>query len=447
MPSYRKKNLPTGLVQTQIDNLSHDGRGVARVDGKTVFLFGGLPGETVSFQYRGRQRRFDEGMVVAVLASPHPARITPRCPHFGVCGGCSLQHLTAEAQIQLKQAFLLEQFEHIGKVQPAQVMPPLRGLEYGYRRKARLGVRYVSKKGTVLVGFREHQSGWLADLTRCEVLHSSIGLRLLDLRELINQLDTREQIAQLEVAIDDSHPALIFRHLVQLTERDRQLLSDFARQHNFYVYLQPAGPSSIIPLWPVDLPVASLEYYLPTEDVSLRFAPQDFTQVNSEINQQMVPQALSWLDLQAEETVLDLFCGLGNFTLPLAKRVKQVVGIEGDASLLQRAAFNAHRQGINNINYHVANLATPNLESSWRQQSYDKVLLDPPRSGALEIIQSGLLKDIQRLLYVSCHPATLARDAGELVHQQGFRLVQAGVMDMFPQTGHVESMAMFEREA
>lgn len=444
MSHPRKKTLPTDLVCAQIEKLSHDGRGITHLNGKTVFIFGGLPGEMVLFRYLSQKSRFDEGIVIEVLQASLE-RIIPRCPHFGNCGGCSLQHLAAVAQLNLKQATLLEQFQHLGRVQPEQMVPPLLGPLWGYRRKARLGVKYVAKKQTVLVGFREQHSSWLAELTRCEVLHPSVGERILALRDLIAQLEARDQIAQLEVAADDTHTAFIFRNLVPLTDRDRQLLCEFAQINDGFCYLQPAGPNSITPLWPTDLALASLEYHLPLDNLTIRFAPQDFTQVNTEINRQMVLQALIWLDPQPHETVLDLFCGLGNFTLPIARRAVQVVGIEGEATLVARAYANAHRQGIDNITYFVANLAAPKLQSPWLQQPYDKVLLDPPRSGALEIIQALPFNQTQRVVYVSCNPATLARDAGELVHNKGFRLVQAGVMDMFPQTTHVETMAMFER--
>jgi 23S rRNA (uracil1939-C5)-methyltransferase len=444
MSRPRKKPLPTDLVRAQIEKLSHDGRGITHLNGKTVFIFGGLPGETVLFRYLSQKSRFDEGIVMEVLQAS-PERVTPRCPHFGTCGGCSLQHLAAAAQIDLKQATLLEQFQHLGKVQPEQVMPLLSGPVWGYRRKARLGVKYVTKKQTVLVGFREQHSSWLAELTRCEVLHPSVGERILALRDLIAQLEARDQIAQLEVAVDDTHTAFIFRNLIPLNDRDRQLLCEFAQTNDCFCYLQPAGPNSITPLWPADLALSSLEYHLPLDNLSIRFAPQDFTQVNADINHQMVLQALAWLDPQSHETVLDLFCGLGNFTLPLACRAAQVIGIEGETTLVARAEANAHRQGIDNITYYIANLADPKLQPPWLQQPYDKVLLDPPRSGALEIIQALPFNKTQRVVYVSCNPATLARDAGELVHNKGFRLVQAGVMDMFPQTTHVETMALFER--
>lgn len=432
------------LITTQIESLSHEGRGISHIDGKTVFISGGLPTETVKFRYLTRQKRFDEGCVVEVL-SPAKDRLTPRCPHFGLCGGCCLQHLSQEAQLQLKQNYLLEHFSHIGQVQPETLVSPLTGPEWGYRRKARLGVKYVAKKHSVLVGFREQRRGFLAELTRCEILHPSVGERILSLRELVGQLEAKEAIAQIEMAVDDMQSALVFRNLVPLTESDQNVLRTYAQTHDLYIYLQPQGPEDLISLWPTEIPVPGLEYTLPSEQVSIRFAPSDFVQINTEVNQQMVPQALRWLELQATDRVLDLFCGLGNFTLPLAKRAAHVTGIEGEAKLLKRAHGNAQRQGIENIDYHVANLADKHLDAPWMHQAYDKVLFDPPRSGAIEIIQALALTQVERIVYVSCNPSTLARDAGELVHKKGFKLKQVGVMDMFPHTAHVEVMALFER--
>lgn len=442
--SRRRLQLPTDPVITTIDNLSHDGRGIAHVNGKTTFIRGALSQEVVSFQYTNQQSRFDEGKVLEIIEAS-PQRVTPRCPHFGVCGGCNLQHLDPDAQIALKQETLLNHFTHIGKVQPENIVPPLQAEPWGYRRKARLGVKYVIKKQAVLVGFHEQQSRFLAELTRCDVLHPRIGERIMALRELITQLEGKEQIAQIEVAVDDEHAALIFRNLAPLSHADQQILSQFAQANQLFFYLQPGGMKTITPLYPENLPLASLSYHLPNEELSFSFTPYDFTQVNVAINQQMVQQALTWLAPQPSDRILDLFCGLGNFTLPLAKRAAKVIGVEGDANLLNRAEMNAKQQNIENIHYHIADLTKPDYNMPWMKSRYNKVLLDPPRSGALEIIQALSFVDTQRIVYISCNPATLARDAGELVHQKGFRLVQAGVMDMFPHTAHVESMALFVR--
>ncbi len=440
----RRKSLPQDPVQASIDSLAHDGRGIAHLDGKTTFISGSLPNETVMFRYLSQQRRFDEGSTVEVLESA-PDRIEPLCPHASICGGCSLQHMAPDAQIAMKQAVLLEQFEHIGRVTPQSVAAPLRGPVSGYRQKARLGVRYVVAKESVLVGFREEKNRFLADLTRCDVLHPRVGERITALRECLGQLEQKDQIAQIEVAAGDEHIALVLRNLKPLPEVDLQLLQSFAQAYDFYLYLQPGGMDSVTPLWPPEQPLTSLSYQLPDYGVSVQFAPSDFTQVNAVINRQMIPQALAWLDFGETDTVLDLFCGLGNFTLPLAKHAREVIGVEGDTQLVARAQANAQRQGINNVSYHVANLAERDISQAWLQQSYSHILLDPPRSGAQEIIQQLALKNTQRIVYVSCNPATLARDAGILVHEKGFKLVQAGVMDMFPQTSHVESMALFTR--
>lgn len=440
----RRKALPQTLTQATIDSLAHDGRGIAHLDGKTVFISGSLPNETVSFRYLSQQRRFDEGCTVEVLTAA-PDRIDPLCPHASICGGCSLQHMTPDAQIAMKQAVLLEQFAHIGHVTPQNIASPLRGPVSGYRHKARLGVRYVTAKDSVLVGFREEKNRFLADLTRCDVLHPRVGQRITALRECLGQLEQKNQIAQIEMAAGDDGIALVLRNLAPLPEVDLQLLQSFAQAYDFYLYLQPGGMDSVTPLWPPEQPLTSLHYQLADYGVSVQFAPSDFTQVNPVINRQMIPQALAWLDIGADDTVLDLFCGLGNFTLPLAKQARQVVGVEGDAQLVARAQANAQRQGIHNVSYHVANLADLAISQAWLQQAYSHILLDPPRSGAQEIIQQLALKDTQRIVYVSCNPATLARDAGILVHEKGFKLVLAGVMDMFPQTSHVESMALFIR--
>lgn len=444
MSRRHKTPLPTEPVIAQIERFAHDGRGVARLQGKTVFVSGSLPGETVAFRYLAQQKRFAEAHVVEVLDAS-PTRVLPQCPHFGLCGGCCLQHLAPDAQLALKQATLLELFQHVGKVSPEQTMPPLTGNYWGYRHKARLGVKYVEKKQSVLVGFREQQRRFIAELTQCAILHPLISQQIPTLRELLNQLESRAQIAQIEVAVGDTQAALIFRNLVPLSERDQQQLIEFAQTTGIYLYLQPAGPDTVYPLWPPELPLLSLEYTLPTERISIQFAPQDFTQVNFSVNRQMVTQALTWLDLQPTDTVLELFCGLGNFTLPLARQAAHVVGVEGEANLLARAQMNAQRQGISNISYQVADLTKPEQLAAWEHHVFTKVLLDPPRSGALDILRTFPFNKTQRIVYISCNPATVARDTQILVQERGFRLVYVGVMDMFPHTAHLESMALFLR--
>ena len=436
----RKKRLPEPVSAITIESLGHDGRGVAHLDGKAVFIDGALPGEVVSFEYLGSRRKFDEGRVTGVLQAS-AERVEPKCPHFGVCGGCSLQHLEPGAQINAKQQVLLDNLKHIGKVVPETVLPALTGSFWGYRTKGRLGVKDVIKKGRVLVGFREKRSSYVADLTRCEVLHPSVGERLGDLSALIEQLDARARIPQIEIAVTEAATALLFRHLDPLSETDVETLQQFAVDRQFHVYLQPGGPDSVRPLWPQD---SVLAYHLPAESIEIRFRPTDFTQVNTGINEQMIARVLEMLALGKSDRVLDLFCGLGNFTLPMARYADTVTGVEGEAGLVSRARDNALLNGIENAVFHTANLAEDSIEAPWAGGGYNKVLLDPPRSGAAEVMD--VLGNIgpQRIVYVSCHPGSLARDAGTLVNEKGYRLLSAGVMDMFPHTAHVESIALFE---
>jgi 23S rRNA (uracil1939-C5)-methyltransferase len=436
----RPPRLPEPLERVGVDSLAHDGRGVAHVDGKAVFIDGALPGETVGIEYLATHRHYDEASACAVhIPSPH--RVEPRCAHFGVCGGCSLQHLEAGEQILAKQQTLLDNLQRIGRVTPAKVLEPLRGPVWGYRGRARLGVKDVIKKGRVLVGFREKRSAFVADLQRCEVLHAAVGTRLPDLAELIAGLQARARIPQVEVAVTDRVTALVFRHLEALCEADIEKLKTFAGEQHFNVYLQPGGPDSVRPLWPED---STLSYALPGEDVELEFGPTDFTQVNTEINRLAVARVLQLLAAEAGHRVLDLFCGLGNFTLPLARHAIEAVGVEGDASLVARARRNAQRNGIANATFHLADLAVRQTEAPWVGQRYERVLLDPPRSGAAVVLDVvGNIRP-DRVVYVSCHPGSLARDAGRLVGEFGYRLLAAGVMDMFPHTAHVESIALFE---
>ena len=436
----RRRPLPAPVTGVTIESLAHDGRGVAHIDGKAVFVDGALPGEVVSFEYTTSRRKFDEGRVTAVQTAS-PDRVEPRCAHFGVCGGCSLQHLDSAAQIQAKQQTLLDNLRHIGKVEPESLLPPLTGPAWGYRTKGRLGVKDVVKKGRVLVGFREKRSPYVADLARCEVLHPAVGDRLEGLSGLIEQLEARARIPQIEVAVASETTALVFRHLDPLTPHDHDVLKRYAMDQGVHVYLQPAGPDTVQVLWPEK---SVLSYTLASESVVIEFQPTDFTQVNTAINEQMVARVLEMMSLGETDTVLDLFCGLGNFTLPLARHAGQVTGVEGDAGLVSRARDNAALNGLDNTAFHVANLAVTNTGAAWAGSGYNKVLLDPPRSGAAEVMP--LLGNIhpQRIVYVSCHPGSLARDAGTLVNELGYRLLSAGVMDMFPHTAHVESIALFE---
>ena len=435
----RKKRLPEPVSGITIESLGHDGRGVTHLDGKAVFIDGALPGEVVSFEYLSSRRKFDEGRITGVIEAS-PDRVAPRCPHFGLCGGCSLQHMEPAAQIQAKQQVLLDNLKHIGKVAPEEVLPPLTGPVWGYRTKGRLGVKDVIKKGRVLVGFREKRSPYVADLSRCEVLHPSVGERFQVLSGLLEKLEARARIPQIEVAVTGAATALVFRHLDPLSAADSEKLQQFAVDHQFHVYLQPGGPDSVQPLWPGH---HSLSYHLSAQDIEIRFRPTDFTQINTAINEQMIARVLDLLVLDTSDRVLDLFCGLGNFTLPMARRAGAVVGVEGEAGLVNRARENAQLNGIGNAAFHTANLAEDHTEASWAGGGYNKVLLDPPRSGAAEVLDVLGNVGPQRIVYVSCHPGSLARDAGTLVHDKGYRLLSAGVMDMFPHTAHVESVALF----
>ncbi len=439
--SRGRKKLPAEPVQAHIESLSHNGRGVARVEGKVTFIDGALPGETVMFRYTGRRRSNDEGCVLEVM-NPSTDRVAPRCAHFNLCGGCSLQHFEPGAQVEAKQQMLVEQLQRIGKVEAQQILPPLFGPRWGYRHKARLGVRFVKAKGRVLVGFREKHSSFIVDMQRCEVLHPAVGERILDIATLVQSLQACRLMPQVEVAVGDGVAALIFRHLEPLSEEDSGRLAVFGEQTGLHVYLQPKGPDTVHLLWPEQ---SQLSYRLPDFDLEFLFLPTDFTQINSELNRAMVRQALALLDPRPDERVLDLFCGIGNFSLPLARLAEEVIGVEGDAGLVQRAGENAARNNVENVTFHIADLTRDMTKASWSAGGFDKMLLDPPRSGALEILPQLAELEAGKIVYVSCNPATLARDAGELVNTWGYRLISAGVMDMFPHTAHMESIALFER--
>ncbi len=424
-----------------IDSAAHDGRGIAHVDGKVVFVSGALPGERVVALRRPRRRGFDEATAVEIIESA-PGRTSPACAHYGLCGGCSLQHADPATQRALKQQALADNLTRIGKVAPSEWFEPLTGPVWGYRRRARLSSRFVDKKGRMLVGFREREGrGLVADLAACEVLAAPAGRLIAPLAETLGALQAAHTIPQIEVAVADNATVLVIRHLSKLGETDRSKLREFAAAHGVEIHLQPAGYDSIAPL---DPPGTQLVYALPDFDIEIRFEATDFVQVNGEVNQKMVARAVELLDAGANDTALDLFCGIGNFTLPLARRAAHVTGIEGDAALVARAAGNAVHNGISNVEFHTADLfAAPN--GAWAERRYDRLLLDPPRAGAREIIDLVPRWAPQRIVYVSCHPGTLARDAGVLVNEYGYSLVGAGIIDMFPHTAHVESIALFTR--
>lgn len=438
----RRKALPKDPVPAIIDDLTHEGRGVAHIEGKTVFIHQALPGEEIHFTYINRRRQYDEGRLHSI-EKPSEQRIEPGCPHFAICGGCSLQHLSHEEQIKLKQKVLLDNLERIGHVKSLKIREPVTGPAWGYRRKARLGVKLVQKKGKVLVGFREKASNFLADLSVCKVLHPAVGEKLHDLSTLVMSLSCPAAIPQIEVAVGDESVALVFRHMAPLLDSDRVKLADFAKQHGFDIYTQSGGPQTVEVLYP-ELP--TLFYTIKDQSLKFDFLPGDFVQVNTDINNKMVAAVIEALQLSAEHNILELFCGLGNFSLPIARHVQTVTAVEGEKSLIERARKNALKNGVTNVNFHVANLME---ETSclmwWREHRYDRIFLDPPRSGAAEVLPQIISSGVKHVVYVSCNPATLARDAGTLVNEGGFQLQEVGIMDMFPHTAHIESIAIFTK--
>jgi 23S rRNA (uracil1939-C5)-methyltransferase len=434
---------PGAVEEAEVVDLSHDGRGVARSGGKAVFIEGALPGELVRYRVFKRRRQWDEGGLVEVLR-PSPDRVVPRCAHFTVCGGCSLQHLAPAAQLAAKQHQLLENLERIGHVSPREIFPPLRGRDYAYRRRARLGIKYVHKKGRVLAGFRERDKPYVADIRRCEVLIERFADLPAELAALTETLTLREHLPQVEVAAGDEGAALVFRVMQPPSAEDLEKLRAFGVRLGVQIHLQSGGLDSIRPL---DGSAAPLSYSIDQERITVEFGPVDFVQVNREINVAMVTAAMDLLQPTATDRVLDLFCGLGNFTLPLARRAAGVVGVEGDAALVAKARANALRNALANTDFYTDNLFEPAGFGAWAAASYDLVLLDPPRAGAIAIMERMAQWGPRRVVYISCHPGSLARDAGILVQTQGYQLIGAGVMDMFPHTTHVESIAVFEKPA
>lgn len=446
VPAMKSSDLqgePPSGAETPVATVtafSHDGRGVARIDGKAVFIEGALPGETVRFRYRERRKRYDTGEVAEIL-EPSPDRVAPPCPHYGSCGGCDLQHLRPEAQLQAKQEIVAAQLEHLGKVQPESWLAPVTGPVLGYRRRARLGVRLIPSEGGVVIGFRQRNKSFLTNLETCLVLEPKVSALLPALRALIGELSCPDRIPQIEVAVGSNAAALVFRHLVPLTEDDQERLAAFGEHNDIRIYLQPSRPDSIAPLWPA-VP-EPLSYRIPAFDVEIRFEPADFIQINDAVNAATVTQALRLLEPAPTDNVLDLFCGLGNFTLPLARQAGRVLGVEGEAGLVRRARANAQLNQITNVEFVSADLYRESSGTPWGDFKPDKLLLDPPRGGAIEAIKMLAEPLPSRIVYVSCYPATLARDSEYLVHALGYRFATAGVMDMFPQTSHVETMALF----
>jgi 23S rRNA (uracil1939-C5)-methyltransferase len=425
----------------QIESLDREGRGVAHVDGKTVFVDGAVPGEIVEYSPYRKKATWEAAQIVRI-EKEGAARVIPRCTFFGTCGGCSMQHLDERVQVAAKQRVLEDALWHIGRVRPETMLRAIYGLAWGYRHRARLSVRWVPKKGGSLVGFRERKSSYVTDMTRCEVLPPRVSALIQPLRVLIGSLSMQERLPQIEVAAGEDSIALVLRILTPADAADEERLRNFAGQHGVQLWLQSAGPESAQLFWPLDAP--QLHYSLPDYLVRIAFDPTDFTQVNHAVNRLLVRQALALLEPQPGEKIADLFCGLGNFSLPIARRGASVLGIEVNARLVARAAANAKWNDLSeSCRFQTANLFDAAACSN--VPFCDKVLLDPPREGAVELMKSFARRPPRRIVYISCDPATLARDGGVLVHAQGYRLAAAGVINMFPHTSHVESVALFEK--
>lgn len=435
---------PAPTAVATVESLDSSGCGVVHVDGRRLLVGGTLVGERVVLRPRRARRQRHHADLVEVLEAAG-SRVEPACAHFGVCGGCGLQHMPVEKQLEQKHKLLLRALVEHGGVRPHAPLEPLTGPSTGYRRRARLGVKHVPGKGGVLVGFRERASSKLAELEACATLEPRIGGALVDLRRVLDALDIRDRVPQLEVALGDDDTAIVLRHLEPLCERDRALLVDFVRERGWQLYGQPGGAHSVAPLWPAR--PAPLRYALPDFDLELAFLPTDFVQVNAAINRKLVRAALDHLDVRAHSRVLDLFCGIGNFTLAAARRAASVTGVEGDAALVSRARANAERNAIDNVEFITADLDRVDARPGLWHGRWDRVLLDPPRTGAGAVLDALDAHLPERIVYVSCNPETLARDAGALVHAKGYRLSHAGVIDMFPHTAHSEAMAVFDRPA
>ncbi|MDC0197447.1 23S rRNA (uracil(1939)-C(5))-methyltransferase RlmD [Candidatus Thioglobus sp.] len=437
----RRRKLKNKVYEIEIEALSHEGRGISHIDNKVIFTRGALPGEKVIASRTLSRAKYEEADVVEVI-EPSLDRIDAKCSVYGICGGCSFQHLSSLNQISAKHDWLQSAFMGQSKVQPKEWLEPIQVESWGYRRKARLGVRYVAKKEKVLVGFRERKSSFVTVMSRCEVLHPSLGDNLEILSECIEALSIKDHVPQIEVAIAEKDTILILRHLQPLNENDEKVLIDYAKKLSITWYLQSGGLDTIKPL---KNPV-QLTYSIPKHNIEMSFLPNDFTQVNFELNKKMIDLAIDLLDLNENDDVIDLFCGLGNFTLPISRYANKVVGIEGDQGLVERAKANAEQNNITNALFYKADLFEDVSGFEWfRGKNYNKALIDPSRTGAIEIVELLPRLNIERLVYVSCNPATLARDTAKLI-SLGFSLESAGVMDMFPQTAHVESIALFVRK-
>ncbi len=427
-----------------IESLDQEGRGVTHVEGKAIFIEGALPGETVTYSSYRKKPTYEFARIEQVLRES-PNRTKPQCPHFGMCGGCALQHVELSTQVASKQRMLEDNLWHIAKVKPESMLPPIIGPAWGYRHKARLRARYVPMKGRVLVGFNEKHSSYVADMKECHVLPPHISALIVPLQELLAKLSIRDRMPQVEVAVGESVSVLVFRVLEPIEPADEPLIREFADQYGVQVWLQSKGPETATPFHPLDAP--QLSYSLPEYDLVYPFMPTEFTQVNPYINRVMIRRAMALLDPHPGERIADFFCGLGNFTLPIARKGASVLGMEGSSALLRRANESAERNGLSHaVEFREADLFEKTADSLAALGHFDKWLIDPPRDGALELIKA--IEDHtapQRIVYVSCNPATLARDAGVLVQVKGYRMLAAGVINMFPHTAHVESIALFEK--
>jgi 23S rRNA (uracil1939-C5)-methyltransferase len=424
----------------RIESLDRDGRGVAHVEGKTIFVDGALTGEEVEYAAYRKKPAWEAARVLRI-EKEGASRVAPRCAFFGACGGCSMQHVEVRAQVAAKQRVLEDALWHLGRVRPETMLRPLHGLAWGYRHRARMSVRWVEKKGGSLVGFRERKSSYVTDMTSCEVMPTKVSDLIRPLRALIDSLAMQGRIPQIEVAVGEELTVLVLRVLEAVGAEDGERLKRFAERHGVQLWLQPAGPDSARPFWPLAAP--ELYYTLPEYGVRIAFGPTDFTQVNHAVNRLLVRRALSLLDPQPGQAITDFFCGLGNFTLPIARSGAEVLGVEGSAGLLARAQANASANGLERCRFVAADLF--DAAACAGLPPCDKALLDPPREGAIELVKSFAARPPSRIVYVACDPATLARDSGVLVNAQGYRLAAAGAVNMFPHTSHVESIAVFER--
>ena len=431
--------MPVGVVES----LDHEARGIVRREGKAIFVDGALPGETVEYASFRKKPNYELAHLVAVERAS-VARVEPPCPHFGICGGCAMQHMDGGAQVAVKQRILEDALWHVGRLRPDNILPPIHGSPWGYRHRARLGVRRVEKKGGMLIGFHERRSSYIADIKTCPILPPHVSGLLLPLRELFAALSICERLPQVEVAVGDACTALTLRILQPLTRRDEELLRQFADRHEVAIYLQPKGPDSACRFHPPG--GAPLAYSLPEFGLELAFRPTDFTQVNHGVNRLLVRRAMQLLDPRPGERIADLFCGLGNFTLPIARSGSSVVGIEGSAALVRRGRQAAAANGLaGRAEFGAADLFACDEAMLAALGDIDKMLIDPPREGAIEAVKALGRDAPRRIVYVSCNPATLARDAAVLVSVKGYRLRAAGAVNMFPHTAHVESLALFER--